>query len=257
MSNINNNLPFRTSNRLEPEKYPQGLLEPINLQAVTSVKLSLSDILYTHQMTRLQNVFIDNSINPEPFSLYSFDTQQNIVAPPFSQGYYVLFFNDGSPGNFLCSSTGGVIVPLIFSNVYIEPTWWVVTDADLEVGSLPSAEGGLANASNSGVSGFYPAISNKQLIKAGTTSLYGLALWNNGNPNTYLQAFDSATTAGVTLGVTPPNYVWQVGGNNSWEEKFAGEGRLAFEKGLVVAATTTATGAVITSAPLIGNIYAE
>lgn len=256
MSNINNNLPFRVCNRLEPEKYPQGLLEPIDLSAVTFLKLSLSDILFTKMMTKLQTVFIDNALNPEPFSLFSYDTQQNITAPPFSQGYYVLFYNDGSPGNFLCSSTGGVVTTLIFSNVYVEPMFWIVTNSDLEVGTLPSAKGGIANESNSGVSGFY-TISNKQLIKAGATSLYGLALWNNGIVNTFLQVFDAATTAAVTLGTTPPNYSFQVGANNSWEEKFAGESRLAFNNGLVLAATTTAAGGTVTSTALTGNIYAE
>lgn len=258
MSNLNKNSPYRTANTLAPQKEPKGLFEPIPFTgSAISFNLDLTLEAETNKsLVPIQSIFIDNSTNGEAFSITSVSSQQTIVAPPYSQSYHPFLITD--PPKFICASTGGVTVNLQFLNFFVEPQVWIVQASDLTVISVPSDTGGItASYSAAGGSVGNAGITGKTLIKAGSASLYGLALWNNGAAITYLQVFDAASTAAVTLGTTIPKFVFQVGGNNSWEEKFAGEGRLAFLNGIVVAATTTPTGATTTSTPLTGNFYVE
>lgn len=76
------------------------------------------------------------------------------------------------------------------------------------------------------------------LAVSGYGSIAGIALENPNASNAYLQIFDAAKTSDVTLGTTPPTAIiplaagWTIAG--PWPQKF--------NKGIVIAATTTPTG---------------
>lgn len=76
------------------------------------------------------------------------------------------------------------------------------------------------------------------LAVTGYGSIAALALENPNNSLAYLQIFDAAAAANVTVGTTAPNAIIPLAANwtvaTPWPQKFT--------KGIVVAATTTATG---------------
>lgn len=92
----------------------------------------------------------------------------------------------------------------------------------------------------------------KFLIQGSSVQLGG---WSAGNDNaafTYVQCFNAATTAAVTLGTTPPDWVISLPGsaaggsaaNMEWTNG------ISFPAGLVIAATTTPTGSTPPTNPI-------
>ena len=81
-----------------------------------------------------------------------------------------------------------------------------------------------------------------------------LVYWNISNPNSslvYVQFFDAAATGGITLGSTAPKLSIAVPPTNGVTDGVSVPG-IAFQKGVVIAVTTTANGA---SAPgTVSNI---
>ncbi len=68
--------------------------------------------------------------------------------------------------------------------------------------------------------------------------------WNLANPNTslvFIQFFDAASTTGITLGTTAPTFSIAVPANGGVIDTTPLQG-ITFNKGVVVAATTTQTG---------------
>jgi hypothetical protein len=67
-------------------------------------------------ITDVQSVYIDNSLNASPTTLTLYDVfAQTIVAPPYSQGLYPVFFS-GSQLRYLAASAGSVQVRATFLN---------------------------------------------------------------------------------------------------------------------------------------------
>lgn len=98
------------------------------------------------------------------------------------------------------------------------------------------------------------------LVSTGPHFITGIAAWNVNTSDIFIQVFDAASTSGITLGTTKPNWSWRVPGGSAtvagaWEEKFVTPGRLRINNGIVIAATTTAIG---NTAPATGaqlNLY--
>jgi hypothetical protein len=71
-----------------------------------------------------------------------------------------------------------------------------------------------------------------------------MVYWNISNPNSgtiYVQFFDAATTSGITLGTTAPKFWIAVPPTNGVTDGTSVPG-IAFQSGVVIAATTTPTG---------------
>lgn len=90
-------------------------------------------------------------------------------------------------------------------------------------------------------------------VKTSAGSLYGVNFRNQNASDVFVQLFDLAV-AGVTLGTTPPKLAFWVPAGGSWEEKFTGEGKIAFATAITIAATTTATGNTAPSSGILANI---
>lgn len=68
--------------------------------------------------------------------------------------------------------------------------------------------------------------------------LTGYNASNVNSSTVYLQIFDAASTSGITLGSTTPDVVLGIPANGVLD----GPQQIAFQHGIVIAATTTATG---------------
>lgn len=71
---------------------------------------------------------------------------------------------------------------------------------------------------------------------------------NAGSSDTFVQFFDAASTSQITLGTTKPYAIIPIDQNRS---DYPSDLRLKFRFGLIVAATTTPTGNVAPTTPLI------
>lgn len=98
------------------------------------------------------------------------------------------------------------------------------------------------------------------LVATGQRFITGVAGWNPNTSDVFVQVFDAAATGGITLGTTKPNWSWRVAGGTatiagSWEEKFTEGGRLRINNGIVIVATTTATGSTAPASAIQLNLY--
>lgn len=82
-------------------------------------------------------------------------------------------------------------------------------------------------------------IESKTLLFGKACELTSLKYINEDTAARFLQVFDAAAIADVTLGTTRPDYVLVAAQNAA--DNYHGSG-LKFNKGIVVAPTTTATG---------------
>lgn len=78
------------------------------------------------------------------------------------------------------------------------------------------------------------------LVRAGLVSVGSIYIHNENAAARYLQVFNSATVAGVTLGTTEPVINIPVPTDGQVQLRFKG---LRFDSGLVIALTTTSRGA--------------
>ncbi len=78
------------------------------------------------------------------------------------------------------------------------------------------------------------------LAKTGKCSLAGFHFFNTSTSAAYVQFFDKATAAEVTLATTTPAFVIGLPGSGGATRTHAS--RIQFTNGMVIASTTTATG---------------
>lgn len=86
---------------------------------------------------------------------------------------------------------------------------------------------------------------DKTLIHVGSANI-SFQIFNNDAAKRYVQMFNAASTDDVTLGTTTPQNVMVLpaSGGNTWDSTW----RSYFEKGCVIAVTTTRTGATLATA---------
>ncbi len=80
------------------------------------------------------------------------------------------------------------------------------------------------------------------LVKTGNCSLCGYHLFNTTSAAAYVQFFDAAAAANVTVGTTTPTFVLGLPAS-SGATRTVGKDGLKFTLGMVIASTTAATGA--------------
>lgn len=72
-----------------------------------------------------QTIFIDNSNNPQTASVNPTGTNQKLVCPAYSQGYFPIL-TVGPTLSFTASSGGNVVVPMVLLNIFIDMMLWSV-----------------------------------------------------------------------------------------------------------------------------------
>lgn len=87
------------------------------------------------------------------------------------------------------------------------------------------------------------------------TYLSGYNVANSNSAIVYVQFFDAASAGAVTVGTTAPTMVLAVPGNGVIDGIQIGQ--VAFQLGIVVAATTTATGSTAPATALSATIFTQ
>lgn len=102
---------------------------PFVLQFLTQNLTQITKDFYGEQSTGeaefMQSVYIDNSLNAQAVSIRFPALGQIITARNQTQGYYPIFVPNGRLA-ITAVSAGNVDVPIIFSNIFINPTVWSV-----------------------------------------------------------------------------------------------------------------------------------
>lgn len=88
------------------------------------------------QFTTMQTAFVDNSANTDTLEIICNTTNQVIVCPALSQGYYALL--SPSPPKLQVQTNGGLILEIILLNFYIPPEVWIITP--VSAGGLPEVD---------------------------------------------------------------------------------------------------------------------
>lgn len=129
----------------------------------------------------------------------------------------------------------------------------IAADGSLNAETVANTTGGASTYSAVGGTGNALLTNSAVAAATGVHNLYAVAFWNPNTVDIFVQVFDVAH-ASVTLGTTVPKLVFRVPAGNgvqagSWEQRFAGESKIAFATEIALAATTTATGS---TAPTTG-----
>lgn len=88
------------------------------------INVSLRDL----RMDALKTIFLDNSLGSTRVTLTNDTTQQKIVLPPYSQGFFP-FLQNGDVVNVSVNSSGGQIVNYTLLNTLLELAVWNVNNA--------------------------------------------------------------------------------------------------------------------------------
>ena len=116
-------IPFEVFNGPFPLEGPKAI--PFICQftgSIGAIPIDFTGIFQRGLITLIQTVFIDNSNNTQETTLVANGTNQTIIAPSQSQGYYNIAVTN--PPRFIVSSGGGVNVPMQFLNVAVTSSIW-------------------------------------------------------------------------------------------------------------------------------------
>ena len=115
---------FGIANVLVPAGGPKCIPIDVDFTAVASVILDGTTIVAQGKIEYLQGVFIDNSANLNNVSLTMSSTNQVIICPKQSQGYFQIMVPD--PPQIIAATPIGIVIPMFFYNVPIQPNVWSV-----------------------------------------------------------------------------------------------------------------------------------
>jgi hypothetical protein len=125
--------------------------------------------------------------------------------------------------------------------------------AAVPVAMTANTSGGASTFCANGASGSPLLTNTLTAVKTSAGNLYGFDFVNTGNASAFVQLFDAAAGS-VTLGTTPAKMAKWVPAGGSWEEKFGGEGKIAFGTAITMAATTTASGNTAPGTGILANV---
>jgi hypothetical protein len=115
---------FGIANMVVPAGGPKCVPVNVDFTAVASVQLDGQQIVTQGRIEYLQGVFIDNSANINNLSLTMSTTNQVIICPKKSQGYFTIMVPD--PPQIIAATPIGLVIPMFFYNIPIQPAVWSV-----------------------------------------------------------------------------------------------------------------------------------
>jgi hypothetical protein len=115
---------FGIANVVVPAGGPKVIPVSVDFTAVASVLIDGQNIVAQGKIEYLQGVFIDNSANINNLSLTMSTTNQVIICPKKSQGYFSIMVPD--PPQIIAATPIGLVIPMFFYNVPIQPGVWSV-----------------------------------------------------------------------------------------------------------------------------------
>lgn len=118
--------PFGIANVVVPASGPKCVPTSVDFTNVAQILLDGSAIVQGGKIEYLQGVFVDNSTNLNNLSLTMSTTNQQIIVPKKSQGYFSIMCPDPPQIVAATVQTNGLIIPMFFYNVPIQPGVWSV-----------------------------------------------------------------------------------------------------------------------------------
>jgi hypothetical protein len=116
---------FGIANMVVPAGGPKVVPTLVDFSNAASVTLDGQQIVSQGKIEYLQGVFIDNSANVNNLSLLMSTTNQLIICPKKSQGYFSIMVPD--PPQIIASTTqANIQIPMFFYNIPIQPAVWSV-----------------------------------------------------------------------------------------------------------------------------------
>lgn len=126
---------IRTRNGREPNRDPQATQITFDFSANPNWQVTLSMQQARGYTGEPQGMFVDNSGSGQPLTILIQTTNQQIICPAASQGFFPIFAPE--PTNILASSAGGVKVSIWITNFAVPAFVWnqgggsVVSDTGL------------------------------------------------------------------------------------------------------------------------------
>ena len=118
---------FGIANMVVPAGGPKCVpVQQLDFSNVASIVIDGSAIVQQGKIEYLQGVFIDNSTNLNNISLTMSTTNQVIICPKKSQGYFSIMVPDPPQIVAATTQTANLIIPMFFYNVPIQPAVWSV-----------------------------------------------------------------------------------------------------------------------------------
>ena len=116
------------SNIVIPREGPRALEVTLNFANTASILIEGLLATTTGQISYIQGLYIDNGDNPEPLTVIAKTTNQRIIAPAYSQGYWPILFA-AVPDCSISTTQADITVYIHFYNVPIQSQYWLVNDA--------------------------------------------------------------------------------------------------------------------------------
>lgn len=117
---------FGIANVVVPAGGPKCIPTYCDFSNVAQILLDGQLIVSQGKIEYLQGVFIDNSANLNNLSITMSTTNQVLICPKKSQGYFSIMVPDPPQMIAATTQTNGLVIPLFFYNVPIQPAVWSV-----------------------------------------------------------------------------------------------------------------------------------
>lgn len=109
-------------NQTQAKGGPKAVPLKLDFSVQDSYLIDLSTLNAFNTLEFVQTVFVDNADNSSPVIIYNGVSQQRLVIPANSQGYYP--FLCPNPGRFTIATDGGVVVNVELCNFPVSPATW-------------------------------------------------------------------------------------------------------------------------------------
>lgn len=205
---------------LVPCNGPKAVPIPLNFAAASQYEVDATNLNLQDWIEAVQSIYIDNKDNNGAVIVTCRTSNQVLTVPAGAQAYLPVLQPNPPDLNFV--SLGSGIATIQLMNFYMPPLVW-----------YPYGE-------PNGVPVVVTALSTtlKQIV-VGPAVLDAYSLLNPNATIAFIQLFDTATAAAVTLGTTLPTEIVPLGiGATAQLSKIGSK----FVNGIFAAATTTATG---------------
>lgn len=117
--------PVAYNNASPPKEGNRAIPVNFDFTTATSYTFDFSQVIAQKKLSFVQTLYIDNSANAQPLTLVIQGTNQTIIAPPASQGYYAALIT--GIAKVTIGTTGNVVVPIEFLNFVVAPVVWGTT----------------------------------------------------------------------------------------------------------------------------------
>lgn len=121
MTGLNPNLGTQKVFDMVLPSSPLIVPQSADLRTDTSAQFDLSPLIDKQTMDFISGAWVDNSANALALTLRVSGSQQQVIYPPYTQGYLPLLAPDRPIFDVSCASSPALIIPIIFYNIPLLP----------------------------------------------------------------------------------------------------------------------------------------